>query len=307
MTVRKTAYDTTACQDYLMKRTADAVVVANTHGALANEPGSTWAIRQIQGGQAVVEDIPAFAHPMALVTGHDAVEVVVDVRQFGKFDPMQQQFYVRNSTEYKLAMIRAKLNYVWLTEQPNILRDISPMPMSLFSSWISENCARRWGLDPKEQFQLAILAAIWYNSQFTDATELNEREKLSLVTAISRNLRAQAQDVLEIVDAHPIIASLVHFCQLAPEVTGSVRLAELNPGVLMAILGGTWFGSNAKEMVAVALEHPPTWLAIVLHAITDRSMKNSAITKITERSSFNQEKKNFSHSVQQLLGATTGQ
>jgi hypothetical protein len=284
-----------------MKRTVDALTVAATHGHVGQVTGAKWEIRQLEGGAPVADDVPAFAHPLVLQQDHAAVNVVVDVRGYGKYEAHQALFHVRNAIGYTLAHYRAKLNYVWVTEAPAILRDISPLPMQAFASWISENVSRRWGLDPQEQFKVAVLAAIFYNSQFTDNATPEEREKMALVNAVARNLRCQMQDVLDVVDQVPYIADVAEFCQRCALVTGSVRLQEMNAGVLFAILGGTWFDPNAKEMVAVALEHPPTWISILLHAVTERSVKNSAIAKMIERPSFRNEGQNFVRSVQNML------
>ena len=45
----------------------------------------------------------------------------------------------------------------------------------------------------------------------------------------------------------------------------------------------SWFGSNAKEILAVALEHPPTWYAIVFSSLEERTYKNSMIARVAER------------------------
>ena len=52
-------------------------------------------------------------------------------------------------------------------------------------------------------------------------------------------------------------------------------------------MGNTWFGANAKEILAVALEHPPTWLSLVYIALKERSYKNTSLAKIALRYALN--------------------
>jgi hypothetical protein len=87
----------------------------------------------------------------------------------------------------------------------------------------------------------------------------------------------------------------------AQEITDSVRLKDFNAGVLFTLLGNTWFGANAKEMIAVATEHPPTWIAMLLSAFTERTFKNSQIAKILERNSFKKLSDDFVNSTLNLI------
>lgn len=285
MTIHKTAYDTTVCQGFVTEKTKQAIAVARVHGELGYAK-NTIGVVLVQGGGSASDSVPAFQHPMQLPqTGsHDtAVSLAVDVRPFGKYDSMRGEFVSRNDIELRLATSRAKLNYIWLTQQTNILRDISPLGMQIFCSWVSEAVAKRYVLEFAEQFKLHILAGIYYSSLFTDAVSIDENEKRRLAAAISRNLRVQQSDVMEVIEEMPIVHDLAGFCEAAATTVDPVRLVEMNPGVLIAILGGTWYNANSRELIGVALEHPPTWLAIILAAYNERTFKNSQIARIAER------------------------
>lgn len=301
MAIFKTAYDTTACKDYVMARIMDALKVAEIHGNLTPDEKNPNVLVLRGSRDSALDAVPAFAHPLFIELNRQA-NIVVDVRGFVKFDTNQYDYVVRNALEYGLAIQRANLNHLWLNDAPSLLRNASPLPMAVFASWISEAIGKRFALDPREQFMLAILAAVFYNSLFSDATDLEESDKLRLVNAISRALRASAQDVLTIVDQFPVVPNAAAFCQYAEAASGSIRLKEFSVGLLFAIMGGTWFGTNAKEMVAVALEHPPTWMAILAHALIERSYKNSPITKITERSGYRDLGKDY---IRIILNLTT--
>lgn len=311
--IRKTAYDTTACSGFQLRKILEGLKVAAANGWLTSLKG-TNNVRMLEGGSSFANDVMPFAHPIALdaeqrhvhppAVGDDGdnVVIVVDMRPFGKYDSSNAEFIVRNSIEYNLMKHRAALNSIWINENTNHLRDVSPLPMAIYCAWVSENIARRFALDPKEQLQLAILAGIFYNSLFTDDPhELSERDKLRVTNAITRAVRCQATDVLEVLDQVSVIADLRDFCQKAGDVTGSVRLKEMNAGLLISILGNTWFSANGAELVAVALEHPPTWLTIVLAAFSERTYKNSGIARLTERSGLRDLGKDYVRAVLRLI------
>lgn len=277
MTIANTAYDTSACNGFVLNRTLDALKAANINGWVERIPSTKVA--QITGREELGDSVKPFAHPMLL----DGT-LYIDVRSFSTWDNAQHAMRIRNGIEHGFAVRRAELNQIWLDQNKNILRDISPLPMSVFASWISESVARRFALDPREQLDLCILAAVWYNSQFQETGSLDETGKLRAVNAISKSLRVSASDVLAIMDQVSEIDNTDHFCSLAESVTKSIRLRELNRGLLFAVVAGTWFGTNSKEVITTALEHPPTWIAILTMAFTERTYKNSNLAKIAERS-----------------------
>jgi hypothetical protein len=179
-------------------------------------------------------------------------------RPFGAFDRVRAQFSVRNEIEYGLQKRRAQLNDTWVNDDPALLRDVSRVAVSLFSSWVSENVARRFALDPREQLDLAILAAIHYLSLFLDDEALDAGARTKMALQVSRALRCPAAQVLTLLEKQPNLSpGIAALCDAATDATGSARLQQFNPGILISIVKGTSFGINAVEMLAVALEHPP--------------------------------------------------
>jgi hypothetical protein len=70
-------------------------------------------------------------------------------------------------------------------------------------------------------------------------------------------------------------------------------LNNLNTATLYPIMAGTWYGANSAEMVAVALEHPPTWVTMVYQATTARSYYHSALAKMLEQNQYKNEVRQF--------------
>jgi hypothetical protein len=298
-----TAYDTTACGGYVLDTLAASHNATVIHGQYLRDNGSN--IIEIQGGATMANVVPEFAHPFALELDGEKL-IAIDVRPFGSFDRLKGAFVVRNSIEYGLLLRRAQLNDIWLNEDPSLLRDVSPVAMNFFANWIGENVARRFALDPREQLNLAILAAFHYLSLFTDAAFMDDAMRMKMTTQISRSMRCSAEDVLGVLDDQTRPChSIADFCSFASGATGSVRLQGFNPGVLISIIKGTWFGVNAQEMLAVALEHPPTWLALLMAAHVERTYKNSGLAKLVERQAHKEPNKQFLRAVLNLTQLAT--
>lgn len=299
MSIFKTAYDTRATSGFVIKPVIDGVKEAIVTGDVNHtESGGLYIVESSTG---LAAKVPAFAHPL-LIEMDGKEDLVLDARMYGSWIALQKQFRVRNETEYKLLKLRGDLNKIWITESPTLLRDVSPMGTAIFASWVGENVGRRFALDPREQFDLTILAALHYQYLFIDTPTLNERDRNRIAGAIAKATRASAEDVFAVMDvvADEDFGDVFHFCRMAQQVTGSVRLKDFNVGILYGILGGTWFSPDRQEIVAVALEHPPTWLAILYAAYTERSFKNSGIAKIAERGN-SQQGKDYVRSLLNLV------
>jgi hypothetical protein len=296
-----TAYETTQCSGYVLDRLESGLKAALLAGALvpSNEAAT---ILEVHGGQPLADAVPEFAHPWLIERDHDQGETIVfDARPFGAFDRIRGQFLIRNEIEYGLQRRRAQLNDIWVNDDPALLRDVSPVAMSLFAGWISENVARRFALDPREQLDLAILSAIHYLSLFSDDGSPDTHQRTRMAMQVSRALRCPGEEVMTLLEKHQHeVPGIPGLCAGAADATGSVRLRELNPGILISIIKGTWFGINAAEMLAVALEHPPTWLALLAAAHIERTYRNSGLARMVERQAHKEPNQLFLRAVLNL-------
>jgi hypothetical protein len=302
MTIFHTAYDTTICSgtQSSVERIKNAIAEARIRDYLPSAD-DVVQVYSTRGAQAA---IPAFNHPLYILNkdvshgdgGANNAMLAVDLRPAVKADDGKSsagldvsgsgEYRVTNATVYRARLYRAALNAVWLKEGPGSVRSLTPMAMSVFASWISETLSRRYALDPKTQYNLMILAGIFYSSNHFEGLEYEHTQENRVLAGIATALRVELPDVLTAYDNVKLILSIEDFCKKAKDYLNNVRLEELNAGILVALMKGTWAGDNAAENVAVALEHPPTWLAILLEAYTNRMIKFTTIAKICERRHF---------------------
>ena len=305
MTIFKTAYDTFACQSFVMTKVRHALDGVYHTGQLQSIPRSS--ARQLVGGSALSNEVPAFAHPIQPDKpqfGDEVPPIIIDARAFGKYDAHVGGFVVRNKTEYEFLVLRARLNNCWVREAPSLLLNVSPLAMKMFASWIGENVAKKFLLDPREQLMLQIYSAFFYWSLFQGDHPLHATDKQRAMATIVKSTGLSAKEVTEVVEHfEKPVTGIEEFCELASEVVRSIRLKEFNVGVLFAVLGGTWFSTAGKEIVAVALEHPPTWIAMIAMASQDRSYKNSAVNRLLERLDRRDKGLSFLRSVNVMLDA----
>ncbi|MDR3392293.1 MAG: hypothetical protein P4L77_11225 [Sulfuriferula sp.] len=293
MTIFKSAYDTLACRDFVMTKIRHALDAVLHTGHLQSIPGSATA-KQLEGGVAIANEVPSFIHPFVMdmgtvgshVGGQAKPFAVADVRMFGKYDIHKAAFVVgiSNKTQYAFHILRTRLTNCWVQEAPSLLLNVSPMGMKTYSAWISQQVSRKLLLDARESMILQAYAAFFYWSLFQEDHPLHSNDKNRAAASIMKATGISSQLVLGVVEHfEKPLAGVEEFCRLSKEVVGSIRLAQLNEGLLFALLANTWFGNDKQEVTAVAVEHPPTWLAMVSMASQDRSYHNTEINRLIER------------------------
>lgn len=309
MSLFKTAYDTTAGSGFMTAKIALAVkesfIKDNLKNSLGNlKPCAPYTPIFVTGQGMSEANIPYFSHPLIVEDLQQNKFLCIDVRSFVRVGNgnIENNFNIKNQTEYNLAKSRLALNLIWIAQRPEYLKDLSHVPNAVFASWISESLSRRFALDPKDQLLLAIVSSFYYQTLFTEFNTFNENEVLKMASSVIKATRAPAKLVFETIDKIESISNISEFCNVCKQVLENPRLDDLNAGLLITIIGSSWFGMSAKEILAVSLEHPPTWISVIYSALTERTFKNSMIAKIADRFAGSKGGEDFIKSYVSLVG-----
>lgn len=238
----------------------------------------------ITGAYSSENDIPLFTHPIT-INFKNVNYVCTDVRLYvTKNAPIDQiNNNVKNRTEFNFAKSRGILNLVWLNNGVNSIKNSLSFAGTVFSAWLSETISKTYALDFKDQTILAIITSLYYQSLFIDSVELDDDTKQRLAVHTIKATKAPAQMVFEVFDKIKSFSSIEDYCSSVKEILENVRMKDFNLAMLLTIIRNSWYGTNSKEIISVALEHPPTWCAIVYTALNERTFKNSMIYRIAER------------------------
>ncbi len=325
MAICKTPYDTSAGLGYRYSHITQQLTSALVGGGLAvhafrdgragpaPQPMSAAGSRSTQvaadhfevalleGGNSFADSVAFFKHP-ALVQ-HDGRDVVVlDVREFGKMDGGQREFHVRNVPEYVWAVKRAVLTSLWIQGHQASVRDISNLPLQVYCALVSECIQRRFALDPAEQATVAVIAGYFYCGLFSEDGVFDEDDKNQLAGKLARATSVEANRVFQIIDELGVVSDLHAFCEVVSKVVQNVALKNLNAGILVSVVGGNWYGSNSREVLSMALEHPPTWVLLVDASLHSATFKRSTLSKLASRFDRQGAATQLAHAVSGLLG-----
>lgn len=289
MTFRRTAYDTSTGSAFVttkLKAALEEIAIKEytVTSVLENMHGVKFYAGCITGTSFAQNEVPIWAHPFELVKSHDEHQIFVDYRPVvGKRLAEGANPPITSHIDFRMLRLRQLLNILWLSINPNIFRDVSFVPAAVYASWISEGLGRRLGLDPKEQQQVGILAACFYQTLFEQDNSKIDRIKLEAAAIkATRSPYALVTDTVNRIDVETL-TSIAGLVEAIKTTLDNPRLKDLNTGFLITVLNGGWFGLNAREITAVALEHPPTWITIIYFALLERTYRNAGIARIAER------------------------
>lgn len=235
------------------------------------------------------EKIGLFAHPFYFTTHKGEKVLATDMRLY-----LRKKIYngylsslpaaVSNKVDFDFAHSRAALNLEWIEGDVESLKTELWFSTAMFARWISDVMTKAYALNPGDQIIIGIVASYYYQALFTDETNRDDDtlQKWIIHTSKATNY-SDKPFIEEIFRKMPPITgfqSLIDGIRIA---TDNVRLDNNNMLTMLTLLKNSWYGTNAVEIIKVAIEHPPTWMAMVNAALSERSFRQSQIYKISER------------------------
>lgn len=291
----KTAYDTTAGQ--VMGLETKKLEIAIKAGMItADQQDLPMGVRPVEavrpcfilGNTNEEKEIPPFIHPYLIQNFKSQSYLVTDLRVFRGSNQsyMSQSEFVksiRNLSEYGLMMNRSILGLLWLDEaHRSRIRAQFSFAGTVFGQMISQAVGRAYGLDLLDQVKLTALGIYYYHLLFGPESQLQDTRREAAAVHIIKATKLQATEVYALIESLPEIHNVTDFCKAIPAVLDNVRLKDFNLTMLLTLVRNIWYGLHAKELIAAALEHPPTWISIVYATMTERSYRSSQLYKTIE-------------------------
>lgn len=232
------------------------------------------------------QEVKPFTQPIVIEAdagGRDRHSIVVsDTRTVAKTHHNTGEL-VGGSDFTFVKMRSAIMAEMWIDGNAFDLLSISDFPLRMFAAVTSENIARRMNLDDEVMQVIKILAAYYYITLHTDDFDIDEHTLLGYGKRISRATGVPAIDIMQIVENIEPMKNITDFITRVQLVSQSERLEKLSVGMLYKMLGGVWFGPNAVEQVAVAMEYPPSWVAMVNVATQHKGFQKTILAQIARR------------------------
>lgn len=274
MSIFQTAYDTTVMQGYDQERINTSILKALIN---KDNVAKKYLVQAIYKGTSAVP----FRHPFALIDNNKYSGMFIDVRTLIRNVEDNGSYTVSNNPEYDLLVNRAALNVKWL-DNPKTL-DISPSELaSIYARWIASNITKRFSLDANSTAAIEILSMFFYRTLFIESVGFDKYFIEDSILFINNNTKYPVELVQSILSDIDSLINIRELTNLFYTKTNNQRLKGFNSGLLISVLGGTWFGQQRQELLAIALEHIPTFHSLILASIKENLYRKTGFNQTVE-------------------------
>lgn len=268
-------YQTLVCQAYDLTAIERGLKLAQLEGGLFAVQTPNTPLYLIS---PLNREIPPFGHPLLWDD-----KIFIDARGMIRVDNNAALGYVvTQQAEFEFQVNRAKLT--WYAKSQNVddlavLGDIAPVT---FARFVAENLVRALGLGPEEQALATLTLVFYYFCMFRDPGELEEAEMNRMIGKIGRMTYLTSEWIYQRKEPLRYMGGIQDLVAVLHGMIENPRIKSLNAASLITYVRGGWFGMNAVETMGVALEHPPTFLAMVVASLKDRSYRNARLAKVVQ-------------------------
>lgn len=284
----KTPYQTTVGSSYahLVPTISSALQRAHIHGDL--HEAKLLDGRRVEGVVMVggnITDIKPFPFPIEFEVNGEKL-FAVDVRMCTRYN-RGEDLKVVSGGDYEGLLLRAALMRYWSAGGNREMRRWNEIAVKAFVRITSEALIRRLNLPPADQQAVIAMCGYFYFAGFI-GTEISAVEKEVIAVAVARATRLPVVTATDIICREgPVPVTLQDFTDALRNTINNPRLEHLDAATIVSLMGGIWFGANAKVTIAVALEYRPFWIGLIFQALQDRTFGNSNLTKIVEQENRN--------------------
>ena len=278
---RQAAEDTEIASSILTTHYADYM-----HGSMNGEDVQGALVTHDTASEAMIR---GFIFPMVLDNPRAAANsgkklVFADARPYmSQARNDMNRSRITNLMEFEMLRATTAATIAWNEKGAAAIMNLGPVLQQVYCRWLSRTIARRFSLDAMARIRLRVIAAYFFQCLFTDAKEFTESQKASIVASACRSSGVNYLDYENFFTDVDVIDGLNDFIsvtkKLLPE---AVQLDRLDAGIVMEQIQGTWFGFVGRPSAAAALEHPPTFAAMLYMSFAQNGYRKAPLSVESE-------------------------
>lgn len=297
-------YQTTIAQQYPVTKIRRALSRAHIDTPLPNVETPTGQvfpnIHMVTPVEAY-QDVPSFTQPISIQLPNGKPGWVFDARTLLRVDRRTGAINYTAINDFTFQTTRTVLTDYVVRMGPQALIRLGNYPVEVFVRWLTQALTQRLNLDLVHQQNVSIITAFYYFQLLAEDPVQEHHHRDRFAQRIAQITRSQAGVCLEVLDQLPVMQTGNDYVAALKAASGSLRLDSLGFSDLYTMVAMSWVGVNARENVGVALEHPPTFLAMVFSALRERSYRKTLIAQRAEKTGRRNEQQGFSHGIEQLI------
>ncbi|WBF04773.1 hypothetical protein [Erwinia phage vB_Ea277G] len=298
----KSAYETTSGSSFFDATLSRRLILARAEGVLTNSVVDGCPdLYAVLESDARSKDIPTFEHPVRVEEPGRPEYWVIDLRSHaGKIRANGGKLPMEGGSG--ILVKRTLLEIYWNKFGGLAVQHAGDLPMAVYARWLSGLLSTRCNLDAAVQAQVLLLAAFYYCCQHIEKDRLTEKQCEAFCLRISRALRVNPSDVIRFLSQVNYMDNLGEFCDELKARVYSKSLSIVDSRFIYTITMTSWFGgTDARALIAAALEFPPVFIALVLAAGKEPLYRKTTLSEIVKREGRQHNYAQYAHIVEGLL------
>jgi len=237
------------------------------------------------------EDIPMFTQYIDLGQPGKP-KLLIDGRRYFKYEPRSGTYRLVANNDWSFECIRLSLNITTLVGDETAFSRLGDLPAKVFNRWVSGPLITRYQLTPEAQQALYVISAFYYYAMLMpELGEANPDVRTQFAPVVSRITGVPPDFVVDVIVEVGELNNIDDLIYAMSTKSRQERTGELKFKDLYLLLSNSFY--NQRENVGVALEHLPTYIAMLYTAVGDRSYRKTVIMQRAEQVARPHELKSF--------------
>lgn len=297
-------YDTTALRKLQLDKLIRTIETARIQGAIRFDVAAAPKTLVVLEKSPATLDIPQFNQTIVLADGTS----VIDLRPY-RSEVMRHLELSRTIPIGPAAVLvdQSRLQTIWQLAEHERLRlaSLTELPIFVYANWLGEAVAQLTQVEDHYLKDIIAMAGWFWTCQFYDVVAIDESLAYRYASKIARTNFGNVDSIATMIQDVGQLKDLADFVKAVQDMP-TARTNMLNVPLIITTLSNSWFGSSgAKEQAAAAIEHPPTFIAILANAVQGGMYRKARFVDIAKRLDSRGRFENFINTYKNLLNSAT--
>lgn len=247
--------------------------------------------------------VPTFSHPLTIETVKGLTYTFCDLSSFIR-ERQEGEYAVANKPLFSLQTIRTVLTADLINNGTRSIKSLSPNVVKTYVDLITSSLSMAFSLNNEEVLALRALSGWMYYSMLHSDPFAGELEFDALVAKLAREINIPSSFLYRYLDQE-FYKNVGDFLEKIRQKISNPAVQKINEGLFYTVIAknlnaNVWIGLEKQEILAMSVEHIPTFVATLVICLSEQVFKNAGLTKMALRN-FTRDKANFILAVNSIV------
>lgn len=247
--------------------------------------------------------VPTFSHPLTIETVKGLTYTICDLSSFIR-ERQEGEYVVANKPLFSLQTIRTVLTSDLINNGTRSIKSLSPNVVKTYVDLITSSLSMMFSLNNEEVLALRALSGWMYYSMLHNDPYAGELEFDALIAKLARDINIPSSFLYRYLDQE-FYKNVSDFLEKIRQKISNPAVQKINEGLFYTVIAknlnaNVWIGLEKQEILAMSVEHIPTFIATLVICLSEQVFKNAGLTKMALRN-FTRDKANFILAVNSIV------